>query len=108
MLEQVPVHPRERYHPRVATDLVVKVLLDGRAIAARARELSMAGLYLSGDPTLGRNRLTLSIPFPDDREIVVSCTVTRRELDGVAVEFEELDWDDLFALARYLHPRLPG
>jgi hypothetical protein len=49
----------------------------------------------------------LSIPFPDDREVVVQCTVTRRELEGLAVEFLELDWDDLFALARFLHPRLP-
>jgi hypothetical protein len=101
------VQPRERYHPRVVTNLIVKVLINGRAVPARASELSMAGLFLQGDPSLGRNIFTLSIPFPDDREVVVQCTVTRREIEGLAVEFMELDWDDLFALARFLHPRLP-
>jgi hypothetical protein len=33
--------------------------------------------------------------------------VVRRDSTGVALEFEGLDWDDLFALARFLHPRLP-
>jgi hypothetical protein len=99
---------RERYHPRVLADLPVRVLINGRAIPARAREVSMAGLYLAGDPTLGRNRLTVALPFPRDREVVVECRVTRRDEEGVAVEFEQLDWDDLFVLARFLHPRLPG
>jgi len=101
------VEPRERYHPRVDTNLLVRVLINGRAVAAKARDLSMAGVYLSGDPTLGRNRLALALPLPGEREVVVQCRVRRRDLDGVAVEFEQLDWDDLFALARYLHPRLP-
>jgi hypothetical protein len=98
---------RERYHPRVPAELAVNVLINGRAIPAKAREVSMAGLYLVGDPTLGRNRLTVSVPFPKDREIVAECTVSRRDEEGVALEFEQLDWDDLFVLARYLHPRLP-
>jgi len=101
------VETRERYHPRVDTNLLVRVLINGRAVAAKARDLSMAGVYLAGDPTLGRNRLALSIPLPDDREVVVQCRVRRRDADGVAVEFEQVDWEDLFALARYLHPRLP-
>jgi hypothetical protein len=98
---------QERYHPRVPADLPVRVLINGRAIPAKAREVSMAGLYLAGDPTLGRNRLTVTLPFPKDREVVVECRVTRRDEGGVAVEFEQLDWDDLFVLARFLHPRLP-
>jgi hypothetical protein len=98
---------RERYHPRVPADLPIRVLINGRAIPARAREVSMAGLYLAGDPTLGRNRLTLALPFPKDRIVVAECRVTRRDEEGVAVEFDQLDWDDLIVLARFLHPRLP-
>jgi PilZ domain-containing protein len=102
-----PFETRERFHPRVEANLMVKVLLNGKAILAKAREVSMAGLSLAGDPTLGRNRLTLSLPLPNDREIVTECRVSRREETTVAVEFEQLDWDDLIALARFLHPRLP-
>ena len=42
-----------------------------------------------------------------DREIVTSATVRRRNDETVALEFDQLDWDDMFALARFLHPRLP-
>jgi hypothetical protein len=102
-----PLSVRERYHPRVHADLVVRVLINGRAIPAKARQVSMAGLYLTGDPTLGRDRLTVTVPLPRDREVVAECSVSRRDEEGVALEFEQLDWDDIFALARYLHPRLP-
>ncbi len=102
-----PFEAQARYHPRVESDLMAKVLLNGRAILAKVRDLSMAGLSLAGDPTLGRDRLTLSLPLPNDREIVAECRVCRREETTVGLEFEHLDWDDLFALARYLHPRLP-
>lgn len=96
----------ERYHPRVEANFMVKVVLQGRSVLVKARDLSMAGLYLHAHPSPGVDRLTVGVPLPDDKEIVVTCKVRRLEDDGVALEFDELDWEDLFALARYLHPRL--
>jgi hypothetical protein len=98
----------DRYHPRVDAKLMVKVLLSGRpAVVAKARDLSMAGLFLHAHPASSLRELTLSIPLPDDREIVTTCAIVRREVNGVALEFGTLDWDDFIALARFLHPRLP-
>ena len=97
----------ERFHPRVEANFMVKLLVDGKAILAKAKDLSMAGLLLLGDPQLPRDWVTISIPLPGDREVVAPCHVRRKGSEGVAVEFEKLDWDDLFALARFLHPRLP-
>ncbi len=97
----------QRFHPRVRANFMAKLMLNGRAIIAKARDVSMAGLYLIGDAgTIGQT-LTICIPLPKDREVVTSCRVKRCQADGVGVEFAALDWDDLFALARYLHPRLP-
>jgi hypothetical protein len=98
---------RERFHPRVDAGFMVKVLVDGRALVHKARDLSMAGLFVVGPLRDPRQRLTLSIPLPGDREVVTTCQVRRVQDDGVAVEFDHVDWDDLFALARFLHPRLP-
>ncbi|MFZ5467844.1 MAG: PilZ domain-containing protein [Myxococcota bacterium] len=99
--------PAERFHPRVPANLMVKLLVDGRALLAKARDLSMAGLCLVSDPGLPRDRLAVAIPLPGDREVVTACTVRRRGSDEVGLEFDQLDWEDLFALARFLHPRLP-
>lgn len=100
------LEPVERFHPRVEANLMVKIFHQGRVLVAKAKDLSMAGVYLVGiDAQV--ERLEVSIPLPNDREIVTTCEVKRRHLDGIAVEFEHLDWDDLFALARFLHPRLP-
>ncbi|HXN40896.1 MAG TPA: PilZ domain-containing protein [Myxococcaceae bacterium] len=96
----------QRFHPRVDANFMVKLIVDGRAILAKARDLSMAGLYLIGEFGCVDHTLTLCIPLPRDREIVTRCRIKRWHPDGLAVEFEQLDWDDLFALARYLHPRL--
>jgi hypothetical protein len=96
----------ERFHPRVEANLTVKVLTHGRAIPAKAKDLSMAGLYLIGDYR-GQERITVAIPLPHDKEVVSVCRVKRRHEDGVGLEFEGLDWEDLFALARFMHPRLP-
>lgn len=97
----------ERFHPRVEANLMVKVLLPGRSVAAKARDLSMAGLFLHAQPADTLRELTLSIPLPGDKEIVATCAIRRRTMEGVALEFGTLDWDDFLALARYLHPRLP-
>ena len=96
----------EREHPRVEANLMVKILINGRSVMAKARDLSMSGLYLVGIDSTA-DHLTVALPLPNDREIVTRCEVKRRNVDGLAVEFEFLDWDDLFARARFLHPRLP-
>jgi hypothetical protein len=51
--------------------------------------------------------VTIAIPLPDGHEIVTGAVVKRANDDGVGLEFDQLDWDDMIALARYLHPRLP-
>ncbi|WP_224244279.1 PilZ domain-containing protein [Hyalangium gracile] len=108
MLPTPNARTADRYHPRVDARLTVKVLLAGRpAVLAKARDVSMAGLFLHAHPASSLNELTLSIPLPDDREIVATCTIVRREVNGVALEFGTLDWDDFLALARFVHPLLP-
>ncbi len=107
MIPPPTARPAERYHPRVEAKLMVKVLLPGRSVDAMARDLSMAGLFLHAHPLDGVHELTLAIPLPGDKEIVTKCSVLRREMNGVALEFGTLDWDDFIALARFLHPRLP-
>ena len=66
-----------------------------------------AALATLVEGTSADDRMTLSIPIPGDREVVTQATVRRRGEDEVALEFAQLDWDDMFALARFLHPRLP-
>ncbi len=97
----------ERFHPRVTTNFMVKLKLEGRTVLTRARDLSMAGLCLLGDFAESMERVTIGIPLPDDREIVTEAVVKRRTPATLALEFDGLDWDDFLALARYLHPRLP-
>jgi hypothetical protein len=96
-----------RFHPRVEAGFMVKLFTRGRAVVAKASDLSMAGLKLVGDFSAAEDRVTVSIPLPDDREVVTKATVRRRSDEELGLEFDPLDWDDLFALARYLHPRLP-
>ena len=96
-----------RFHPRVNANFMIKLMVDERAILAKARDLSMAGLCLVGDLDGIDPVFTVCIPLPEDREVVTRCRIKRKLADGLAIEFEQLDWDDLFALARYLHPRLP-
>ncbi len=98
--------PAARFHPRVKATFMVKLRVNGRSLEAKAKDLSMAGVYLVSDPGPGE-RITVSIPLPGDREVVTQGRVRRRQANGVALEFDQLDWDDLFALARFLHPRLP-
>lgn len=96
-----------RFHPRVGAGFMVKVFTRGRAVLAKASDLSMAGLKLVGDFGRAEERLTVCIPLPGDREVLTSATIRRRTEESAALEFDELDWDDMFALARFLHPRLP-
>jgi hypothetical protein len=96
-----------RFHPRVDANFMVKLLVDGKAVLAKARDLSMAGLSLVGDFDHLGDKISLAIPLPNDREVRTHARIKRRGEEQLAVEFEPLDWDDMFALARYLHPRLP-
>lgn len=98
---------RERFHPRVEAGFMVKLLIDGKAVLAKARDLSMAGLFVMSHPPGRKDKVTVALPLPGDREVVTSCWIRRVHEDGVALEFESLDWEDMFALARFLHPRLP-
>lgn len=97
---------RERFHPRIEANFDVKVLLNGKVIPARARDLSMNGMFLRAFPLGDLERFPVIIPL-EGREIRVTAVVRRQHLEGVAVEFANVDWDDMIALAGYLHPRLP-
>ncbi len=106
MLELSGTPVVQRYHPRVEATFMVKLLVNGRNLVAKAKDLSMAGLCLLGVPAI-TDHLTISLPLPGDREITTKATVKRRSPGTIGLEFDQLDWDDMFALARYLNPRLP-
>jgi hypothetical protein len=95
-----------RFHPRVDANIMVKLFTNGRSVLAKARDLSMAGVKVMGDFLASETRVTVSIPLPGDREVVTQGTVRRRSEEEIALEFDQLDWDDMFALARFLHPRM--
>ncbi len=98
-----------REHPRVVADFAVLVDVGGRELGARARNLSMAGLYLDGPlPISGPHaHVRVRLPLPGvSREVQTTCRIERRDRAGVALSFASMDWDDLLLLARYLSPRL--
>jgi hypothetical protein len=98
-----------RYHPRVRAGFMVSVASGERRVVAKAADLSIDGLRLAGDFGRPGTRLAVAIPLPRDRVVETVATVVRRDGEWVAVKFDDLDWDDLFAMARYVHPRLePG
>ena len=97
-----------RQHPRVGADFVVRLIGPTRSVLTRAVDLSMAGLALI-DPAGELKRAVfdrVSISIPGEEELVLRVRVARREGERVGLIFEDLDWDDLFLLARYLSPRL--
>jgi len=106
VIEPLPLRAK-RAHPRVPAGFLVKLQLGARTVLARARDLSMAGLFLDGPVSRLPGELTMRIPLPgQDREVVTTCRVERREATGVALRFAQIDWDDLLLMARYLSPRL--
>jgi len=98
---------RERQHPRVSAHLPVEVRGPGMVRQAVAEDVSLAGLRVLGLRAPVGQSLTVAVPLPGDRLVQLRCSVVRQDATGVALEFDGLDWEDLFALARYLHPRLP-
>jgi len=96
-----------RRHPRVPAGFLVKAHTGGKVMLHKARNLSMTGLLIDGDTGEDASVL-LEIPLPDqDRAVVTTGRVTRREGARTALHFVDLDWDDICALARYVAPRLP-
>ena len=96
-----------RYHPRVLAGLKVKLKTARGVITSQALDLSMAGVLVEGEVAAMAERLTLAIQLPKDRTIVTGARVRRFSDGNTGIEFDQLDWEDLFALARFLHPRLP-
>ena len=98
---------RERQHPRVAANLPTEVKGPGMLRQAVAEDISLAGLRVLGLRAPVGQSLTVALALPGDRRVQLRCSVVRQDPTGVALAFDGLDWDDLFALARFLHPRLP-
>jgi len=98
----------KREHPRVPAGFVVKLEVGARQVlTARARDLSMAGLFLDGPVSQLPNEIGVRIPLPgQNRDVVTRCQVERREAGGVALSFSQITWEDLLLMARYLSPRL--
>ncbi|MCI0572149.1 MAG: PilZ domain-containing protein [Myxococcaceae bacterium] len=96
-----------RYHPRVEAGFMVKVLRNDRTLLYRTRDLSMAGVFVEDLRVLPGQLVALVLPLPHDCDVRVEATARRLTDEGVALEFNDLDWDDMFALARFLYPRLP-
>jgi hypothetical protein len=96
-----------RKDPRVPAHLMVKLKVNDRAVSVRSTDLSMAGLCLQAELPELQEFVRLSIPLPDDSHVTTDARVAWRDDERIALEFKELDWEDMFALARFLHPRLP-
>lgn len=102
--------PVRRKHPRVPAGFLVKLHVKGRTLVQKARNLSMTGLLLDCDAAGIGDRVLLEINLPDeDRAVAINGQILRssRPYGTSAIRFLDLDWDDMFALARYLAPRLP-
>lgn len=102
--------PVGRRHPRVDAGFLIKLHTGGRVLVQKARNLSMTGVLIDGvGPQVGE-QVVLEIPLPEgQRTIAVTGEVRRGDPESwtTAIRFLDLDWDDLFALARFVAPRLP-
>jgi len=106
MQQPTTLRPK-RQHPRIQAGFLVKMQLGAREVLARARDLSMVGLYLDGPLSRLPSEIDVRIPLPgQDREVLTTCRVERTNGDGVALSFSKIDWNDLLLMARYLSPRL--
>jgi hypothetical protein len=96
-----------RYHPRVFSGLKVKLKTQRGVLMTQSIDLSMAGVCVEGEVAAMAERLTIAVQLPNDRLIVTGARVRSFKDGNTGIEFDQLDWEDLFALARFLHPRLP-
>ena len=102
--------PVRRRHPRVPAGVLVKLHSAGRVLVQKARDLSMTGVLLEGGNARVGETVLMEIPLPNEgRTVAVTGRVRRGAPDGetTAIHFLDLEWDDLFALARFVGPRLP-
>jgi hypothetical protein len=96
-----------RVHPRVSANFMMKAVHRGRILLVKAQNLSMDGVFVCSDLGQVGDQVPVSLPLPEAEELIISAQITRKTENGVALKFEQLDWDDLCRLARYMHPRLP-
>lgn len=116
ILERVPdaaaSHPHHREWSRVAAPGLIEVVADGgvRIVVARARDLSMSGLYVGGPATLLVGTLcTTRIGGSADPEsnalVEASGVVIRQDSHGFAVRFDTIlgaeSYEHLRNLLRY-------
>jgi hypothetical protein len=103
---QIHLEKKTRAHPRVAANFVVRLLRGPEIIVAIARDVSMVGLSIDAPLDEGEN-LPLTLSLPGERRPIRALGRVERSTDaGTALTFVDLTWDNLFALARYLSPRL--
>ncbi len=102
--------PVRRRHPRVPAGFLVKLHVQGRTLVQKARNLSMTGVLVDSNVATIGDRVQVEIDLPDEgRAVSIRGQVLRssRPYGTSAIHFLDLDWDDMFALARFLAPRLP-
>ncbi len=100
---------RRRQHPRVPAGFLVKLHTGGKQIVRKARDLSLTGLLVEGECAELEDRIVVELPLPNEQRVVVVTARVVRDAPSAqsALHFLDLDWDDMFALARFLAPRLP-
>ncbi|AKU90208.1 hypothetical protein AKJ08_0595 [Vulgatibacter incomptus] len=87
----------------------VSLRAEGHTLVRIARNLSMTGLLVDGVEAAPGARFVAELRLPDEqRTLSITCEVlgTVRHDGTRALHFLDLDWDDMFALARFLAPRL--
>lgn len=99
----------KRIFRRLNTELPVELDQGDSSIRAQTRNISCGGLFLALDPgKLSKEQeLQLVIHLPNQKNPVkVVGAVTRRESDGVALEFQGLYNDNILAIERFVKSNL--
>lgn len=102
--------PMRRRHPRVPAGFLVKLRVGDRTLVQKARDLSMTGMLVDCDHAAIGERVQVELELPDEeRPVSIAGQVLRasRPYGTRAIHFMDFGWDDMFALARFLAPRLP-
>ena len=93
-------------HPRIRPALPVRALLDGQLVLTKAADLSLTGCFLEGLPKPRSDSLALELPI-GERWIRLRARIVRVQKGAevgcdLAVTFQDLPWDDICAIARFL------
>ena len=102
--------PMRRRHPRVPAGFLVKLKVGERTLVQKARDLSMTGMLVDCDTTSIGDKVQVELDLPnEERPVSIAGLVLRasRPYGTRAIHFMDFGWDDMFALARFLAPRLP-